>query len=512
MIQHLPVLPVLIPLFTGALLLFSDIRYRLRNRFLSGLSIFLQIGIALYALWLSDDGMIRTYALGDWKAPFGIVLVLDRLAAYMLTITLLLAAAVYSYVCAGQDSHGSNFHALFQFQLLGINGAFLTGDIFNLFVFFEILLISSYALLLHAGGRKRTLAAMHYVVLNVAASTFFLIAVGTLYGTLGSLNMTDLAVRINQLSPNRLALVESAGVVLLVVFLLKAAILPLHFWLTRAYAAAPGGVAALFAIMTKVGIYAILRVYGLIFHMPPHEALANFVQFWLWWLGLATIVMGAIGVMAARNLNHQICNFTLISVGLLVAALGMGGEACIAALLFYLPHTTFLTAALFMLAEVVSQQRGRAGTRFVESRTVRQPRLLSAAYMLAVLGVLGMPPFSGAMAKSWLLATAPMHEAPWLWSIVLLSTLAGLISASRAGTTLFWKTATIGRPRGALLGKRRGIAMWGLISTTVLISLAAASISRFDERMAAQLLNASSYAHAILGQDLADTSHRESSQ
>lgn len=511
MSPHLLILPILIPLFTGALLLFSDIRYRRRNRLLSGLSILLQLIVALYMLWLSDDDTIRTYSLGNWQAPYGIVLVLDRLAAYMLTITVLLGTAVYGYACAGQDSHGSNFHALLQFQLLGINGAFLTGDIFNLFVFFEILLISSYALLLHAGGRKRTLAAMHYVVLNVAASTFFLVAVGTLYGTLGSLNMADLAVRINQLDPHRMALVESAGLVLLVVFLLKAAILPLHFWLTRAYAAAPGSVAALFAIMTKVGIYAILRVYGLIFHMPPHDALANFVQPWLWWLGLGTVTMGIMGVIAARNLNHQICNFTLVSVGTLVATQGMGKEDCIAALLFYIPHTTFLTAALFMLAEVVGQQRGRAGTRFVESRMVRQPRLLSAAYLLAVLGILGMPPLSGALAKGWILSTAPAHEAPWLWTIVLLSTLAGLISASRAGTTLFWKTATIGKPRGALLGKRRGIALWGLMSSTVLIACFAGPLSRFDLRMAGQLLDASSYAHAVLGQDIILV-HREGAQ
>lgn len=498
MIQHLPILPILIPLLSGALLLFFNERHRWRCRIISGSSIVLQLIVAVYALLLADDGTIRTYALGNWSAPFGIVLVSDRLSAYMVLITLILGLAAFGYAIAGQDSHGSNFHALFQFQLLGINGAFLTGDIFNLFVFFEILLISSYALLLHSGGRKRTLAALHYVVLNVTASSFFLIAVGTLYGTVGTLNMTDLAVRMADLDGRSTALVESAGLILLSVFLLKAAILPLHFWLPRAYAAAPGAVAALFAIMTKVGVYAIMRIYGLIFHMP-HGTLANFVQPWLWWGGLATLLIGGIGVFASRDLRMQACYLTLISVGTLVASLGMGRERNLSALLFYIPHTTFLTAALFMLSEIIGQQRGRALTRFVPSRPLRQPRLLSLAYLVVIMGILGLPPFSGALAKGWILSGTVGYETPWLWSLVLLSTLAGLISASRAGTTIFWRSGQSHSSRGALIGGRRGMAIAGLLSTTLLISIFADPLSRFTTRTAHQLLDASAYAHTILG-------------
>lgn len=505
MISHLPILPILIPLLAGALLLFFNERHRWRCRIISGISIGLQMIVAVYALILADDGTIRTYALGNWSAPYGIVLVLDRLSAYMVLVALILALAAFCYAAAGQDSHGSNFHALFQFQLLGINGAFLTGDIFNLFVFFEILLISSYALLLHSGGRKRTLAALHYVILNVTASSFFLIAVGTLYGTLGTLNMADLAVRMSDLDGRSMALVESAGLILLSVFLLKAAILPLHFWLPRAYAAAPGAVAALFAIMTKVGVYAILRIYALIFHMP-HESLANFVQPWLWWGGLATLFIGGAGVFAARDLRMQTCYLTLVSVGTLVASLGMGRERNLGALLFYIPHTTFLTAALFMLSEIIGQQRGRAITRFVPSRPLRQPRILSLAYLLAIMGILGLPPFSGALAKGWILSGTLGYETPWLWSLVLLATLAGLINASRAGTTLFWRTGPSKSPKGALIGKRRGIAIAGLLSTTVLISVFADSLSQFNMRTAHQVLDAPAYAQAIL-----NTEYRQAS-
>ena len=261
--SHLPILPVLVPMFAGALLLVLGASMDTK-RALSLLATFLQIPLAAMLVVEAGQG-IGVYALGNWMPPFGIVLVVDRLSALLLLVTAILAAAAIIYAVRGDDAAGRKLHPLFQFQLMGINGAFLTGDLFNLFVFFEVLLISSYALLLHGAGSARVRSGLHYLLLNLTGSALFLIAVGTLYGVTGTLNMADMALRVRELDPADAPLVGAAGMLLLVVFGLKTAVFPLYFWLPRAYAAAGAPVAALFAIMTKVGLYSILRVYTLIF-------------------------------------------------------------------------------------------------------------------------------------------------------------------------------------------------------------------------------------------------------
>ncbi|HCP05301.1 MAG TPA: monovalent cation/H+ antiporter subunit D, partial [Pseudomonas sp.] len=255
--SHLPILPVLVPMFAGALLLVLGASMDTK-RALSLLATFLQIPLAAMLVVEAGQG-IGVYDLGNWMPPFGIVLVVDRLSALLLLVTAILAAAAIIYAVRGDDAAGRNFHPLFQFQLMGINGAFLTGDLFNLFVFFEVLLISSYALLLHGAGSARVRSGLHYLLLNLTGSALFLIAVGTLYGVTGTLNMADMALRVRELDPADAPLVGAAGMLLLVVFGLKTAVFPLYFWLPRAYAAAGAPVAALFAIMTKVGLYSILR-------------------------------------------------------------------------------------------------------------------------------------------------------------------------------------------------------------------------------------------------------------
>src|SRR5690606_29127830 len=221
------------------------------------------IAIGLYVT--ASDGEPQPYLLGNWPAPFGIILVLDRLSATMVLVTSALALGAVLYASAGWDEKGRHFHALFQFQLLGINGAFLTGDIFNLFVFFEVLLIASYGLALHGGGPQRLKAGFQYVAINLIASTVFLFAVGLIYAVTGTLNMADLAVKVPQAAEADVALLRTGALLLFSVFAVKAALVPLHWWLPMAYAAAAAPAAALFAVMTKVGAYSILRLYTLVF-------------------------------------------------------------------------------------------------------------------------------------------------------------------------------------------------------------------------------------------------------
>jgi multicomponent K+:H+ antiporter subunit D len=248
------------PLMAGAICLLLEQRSPLLARALSIGTTVLLLGVALYLAGVAATGTVHSYLLGNWKAPFGIVLALDRLSALMLVLTAVVAVASVLYARGGaargaHDEQGPHYHALFQFQLMGLNGAFLTADLFNLFVFFEVLLIASYGLLLHGGGASRLKAAIHYVGFNLTGSALFLIAVALLYGITGTLNMADLAQRVAVLGPEKATLVRSAALLLIVVFGVKAALLPLYFWLPDTYRAAAAPVAALFAIMTQVGVY-----------------------------------------------------------------------------------------------------------------------------------------------------------------------------------------------------------------------------------------------------------------
>ena len=493
--QHLIILPVLLPLLAGVTLLIhrgGALTLRRTTNVIATAALVV-VGILLVAE--SSDGVIRYYALGDWQPPFGIVLVLDRLSALMVLLTAVLALGAVVFACAGDDERGSNFHGLFQWQLMGLNGAFLTGDLFNLFVFFEVLLLASYALLLHGGGRDRIMAGVHYVVLNLAGSSLFLISVGILYGATGTLNMADMATRLAGLPAEREGLVVAGALMLLVVFGLKAAILPLYFWLPRAYAAAPAPVAALFAIMTKVGIYAILRVYSLVFGEDAGP-LADLEQGWVWWFALATLVAAGAGTLAARDLRLLVAYLVLVSVGTLLAGIGIGSPAAVSALLYYLIHTTLVTGGLFLLAEMIGAQRGKAGTRIVKGRPLRQGRWLALLFFAGAVAVAGMPPLSGAIGKALLLVAAEGGQRAWLWPVLLLSGLAAIVALSRAGSTLFWRSS--GEADGQRLPPRQWFGAAWLIGASPLLVLLAGPLTDYTDATAEQLARPEAVTRALL--------------
>lgn len=496
MTQHLIVLPVVLPLIAGILLLYQrqgGVRYK---RIVSIISTALLLLVSIGLINQAGSGEVTYYALGDWQPPFGIAMVLDRLSAIMVLLTSVLAVGAVVYACAGEDEKGSNFHGLFQWQLMGINGAFLTGDLFNLFVFFEVLLLASYALLLHGGGKARIQASVHYVVLNLAGSSLFLIGVGILYGATGTLNMADMAHRLMDLPPQQEGLVTAGALILLVVFGLKAAILPLYFWLPRAYANAPAPVAALFAIMTKVGIYAILRVFSLIFG-DQAGSLSALEQPWVWWFALATLAIAGVGVLAAKDLRLLVAYLVLVSVGTLLAGIGMRTPEAVSALLYYLIHSTLITGGLFLLADMIGAQRGKAGTRLVKGRPLVQGQWLALVFFIGAIAVAGLPPLSGALGKALILNAAEGMQRLWLWPLLLLAGLSSLIALSRAGSTLFWRGHL-----GTATGKKLAFAQWfgviWLLSAAPLMVIFAGPVSHYTSAAAEQLANPLPLIEALL--------------
>ena len=330
---------------------------------------------------------------------------------------------------------------MFQFQLVGLNGAFLTGDIFNLFVFFEVMLIASYGLLLSGGRGLRMRIGLHYVVFNVTASTLFLIALGLLYATLGSLNMAELSQRIAQVPPAQLTLVKATMGLLLLVFCAKAALMPLYLWLPEAYSRAPAAVAALFAIMTKVGLYSVLRIQMLWFG-DDAGAMAGYGRDWLLWAGVATLVLGGLRTGRDPPARPDLVPGDRVG-GHAVHRFSVGTPQVLSAGLYYLPHSSFVAAALFLIADLIRRRRGGASDRKEVVAPMPGKETPAVLFLIGAVSVAGLPPLSGFLAKAALLAGMPAQYTGPVWTAVLVSSLLVIMGLTRGGIRLFWRVPPV---------------------------------------------------------------------
>jgi multicomponent K+:H+ antiporter subunit D len=524
---HLVIAPIVLPLAAAATMLLFDER---RNGLKRTLGIATTVALLAISLLLlrsvgmpaADGGPARplVYLLGDWSAPFGIVLVADRLSALMLVLTSILGLAAMVYALARWDRAGPRFHALFLLLLMGVNGAFLTGDIFNLFVFFEVLLAASYGLVLHGSGVVRIKASLHYVTINVATSLLFLIGVSLIYGVTGTLNMADLAARIPLVPASDLMLLEGGAAILGIAFLVKAGMWPLSFWLPTTYAAAAPPAAALFAIMSKVGIYVILRLSSLFFGQDSGAA-AGFADTWLTIGGLATIAYGLIGILSAQTLTRVAGNYILISSGTLLAAIGTDSPTVWAAALFYLVSSTLAVAAFYLLIEPVERGEHDETTPAVTEPIFEDEYVgtfdeeedesgIAIPATIAVLGggfifcsllLSGLPPLSGFIAKFAIIDGLFRFEetiAPATWAfiaLIILSGLAVLVTMTRAGIDLLWTPAD--RPQAHLrVVEATPIAL--LLAACFALMIQAGPAMRYMEATAQALGHPQLYTDAVL--------------
>ncbi len=525
--DHLIVVPILLPLVAAALMLLLD-EQRLRTK--RAISIAVTLILVVVSLLMLQGITVagfagapatRAYLIGDWPAPFGIVLVADWLSAVMLSLTSLLGLAALIYAMARWDSAGPRFHALFLLQLMGLNGAFLTGDIFNLFVFFEVLLAASYGLMLHGSGKARVAAGLHYVSINVAASLLFLIGAALIYGVCGTLNMADLATRIPAIAGPDLALFQAGMAVLGLAFLVKAGMWPLGFWLPATYAAAAPPSASLFAILSKVGVYAVLRVYLLLFG-TEESPMPNFGGEWLLYGGIATMAFGTIGLLATRTLTKVAGFSVLISSGTLLAALGSGEGAVLGAVLFYLISSTLALGAFFLLIELVERQE--FGDRpssamepvfedeYVWSRAMGREdevgieipgtiAILGGAFIFVALLLAGLPPLSGFVGKFALMdgligLDETIAASTWLLiALIIISGLATLIATSRAGIDLLWTPSDKPQP---VLRLAEAAPVGILLAACLALTIFAGPVMSYMERTGRSLEDREGYVRSVM--------------
>ena len=446
-LTHSPILSILIPTFTAFILVLlgnpgsGSLAHDWRQPWRRGISltsVFLGLATAIIYLIQANSGQIYVYSLSEWSAPFGIVLVLDRLAAFMLVLTYALATPIIWFASKEWDERGRYFHAMSHFLLMGLCGAFLTGDLFNLFVFFEVLLMASYVLLLHGQGKARFQLGIHYVTINLLASAFFLIGLGMIYGNTGSLNMADVGRIVRTLEGDQYNMAVAGGLMLFVVFGIKAAILPVGLWLPKTYAVATTPVAALFTIMTKVGIYAILRVNGTVF---TDELSREILSTWLLPISLITTIYGVIGAIGAERMRRFVGFMILSSIGTIAIALSLMTADAWAAALYYLVHSTIIAAAFYLLCGWITSQRGAFKDHLKIAPIMKQQTLVSICFFIIALMMAGLPPFSGFFGKVFILQAASVSSYQLLIIIVILIvSLLSIIAFTRLGFVILWRS------------------------------------------------------------------------
>lgn len=495
-------LPILIPLFAGAL---SLALWR-TVRFQRILAVIATLAMLVSSVWLLRSTMDQGFLvmeMGSWPAPFSIVLVSDMLSAIMVVLNGIigLAIAIYSLASTPRGHEKFGYYPLMHLLLAGVGGSFLTGDVFNLFVWFEVMLLASFALLTLGGEKAQMEGAIKYVTLNLFSSAIFLSAVGLLYGTVGTLNMADIAQKV--------ATIEDPGMITVIAMLfmvsfgIKAAAFPLFFWLPASYHTPQVAVSALFAgLLTKVGVYALFRFFTLIFNQD-----VEYTHTILLWAATLTMLTGVLGA-AAQFEFRRILSFHIVSqIGYMMLGLALYTPLAIIGGVFYIMHHIIVKTNLFLISGITYRLLGSYDLKKLGGVYKSRP-LLAVLFLIPALSLAGIPPLSGFFAK-FIVIRAGIEAGQWVVTgVALLVGLLTLYSMIKIWAEVFWKklpedAAHPSRLGGKLHPKHSWayyIPVVGLATCTVLIGLWGQPIYELAEMSATQLLNPQLYIEAVLGE------------
>ncbi|HLR70737.1 MAG TPA: Na+/H+ antiporter subunit D [Pseudogracilibacillus sp.] len=489
--NNLIVLPMVLPLLTGVVLIFYRTFVK-GQRWITFISLLMNSFISMLLLYqIQIDGIIRL-DFGGWIPPFGILFVADSLAMLLVTTTNIISAicVLYAMPTIGERREKFYFYSFVNFLIAGVNGSFLTGDIFNLFVTFEVMLLASYALITLGGTTIQLKESIKYIAINVVSSSLFLIAIAYLYGSLGTLNMAHLSIRIAEVGQTPMLTIIS--LLFLIVFSIKSGLL-LYQWLPGSYSTPPTAVAALFgALLTKVGVYTLLRTFTLLFY---HDQQITHTI-----IGVAagiTLIGGCIGAIAYTNIRQIVSYNVVISIGFILVGLAIHTQTALEGAIFYLIHDMFVKALLFLLA----------GTMIYLTKTekmdemsglIRNYPILGWMFFITVLSLAGIPPLSGFLGKVLLGEAAIANESYLLLGISFASSLVVLYSLLRVFMSCFWGETIISEDEEIKLKKSVVLPSLILVFTTFAIGLGAEGLAPYIENAARTLTNPSIYIDAVM--------------
>lgn len=509
--MNLLALPILIPLFTALVIALLNGRGALQKVVSLGSCLWLT-GFVFWLLFHVDESGIESMCFGGWEAPFGIVFVADRLACIMLCLSMLVGTIVliYTFWTATGKQQKYFFYPLFQIVLLGVNWSFLSGDLFNLFVAYEVMLIGSYGMMMVGAGKVQVLQTMKYIAINTIGSTLFVVGCGLIYATVGTLNFADLAQKTAVLSGSQAGLVTAVSMVLLVVFALKTAAFPLFFWLPDSYPVVPAGVSGYFAgLLTKVGVYSLLRVFIMVFRQDGQVFAMNVLLV----LSGFTMLLGVLGAMCQWDIRRILSWHIISQVGYMVMGIGLAAnpeiaEIAIAGTIFYIVHHIIVKSCLFLVGGITERVSGTQEIRKMGGLLDMAPGV-ALLFIIASLSLAGMPPFSGFLSKL-VLIRAGLAGGNYL--IVLVAIVTGfltLYSMTKIWSYAFWRDQcrkTVG------LGYRGMMAPTAvLVVMTILMGLCAQPFLSLGQRAAKSVLNPEGYIAAVFGpgdkEPVPDTPH-----
>src|SRR5690554_6775887 len=494
--------PIFMHLLTAILLLFT-LKYIRLQKIISVVGNFLAFLLCIRLFYATDKYNYLIVQVGDWQAPFGIIFVSDTLSSIMTLLTAIVSLTVGIYSTAAINTSRIRFGYFmnFHFLVMGLLGVFLTGDIFNLYVWFEIVIISSFVLLTLGGKKMQMEGAVKYMALNILASTIFLTAIGILYGLTGTLNIADMALKIKSIENQDL--VQVTGLLLFVAFRIKSAVFPLYFWLPSSYHTTPSTIGAVFGgLLTKMGIYALLRVFTVLFQ-PDTFALNLFII-----VAICTMITGALGMMNKNNLRKIFSYLIVCHIGYFIAGIGLYTEIAFSAIIFYIIHDIVIKSNIFMMGGIIYKIRGSYDLRRLGG-LYDDYKKLSLLMAVILFSMIGIPPLSGFWPKIYLFLESLQQDQFVLLLVIIFASFITLIMMAKIWSKAFWKelpkpdAEEIDNFKPLSPTKKIALVLPVIIlaSVSLYIGFNAAGIFEVSDRIAYEMMHPSLYIDAVLNRN-----------